>query len=1296
MTKRKKGGDLNDLAIKPPAVVRSKFLYFIVKCIKKCWMPFAIFLITMAILFSLFRALTPWAKQYKGEVEQHLSSLLGQPVIISSMETSWYWFEPVLKLNQVAVSDSQDHVLKLSKLLVGIDLLSSLWHWHIQPGILYIDDVHLTMRQVGKHWEIDGLQHAHQVTTLDSNAYIPILGWILGQKKIIIKNFSALVHLNDGSLLPISALNISATNHSGRYRLKGTAKLAQMTPTELFILADMKLNPDTLDKISGHAYLSAHHLLPTQWQNFFPKTPYHFDGGKGEIEVWLDLLKGHVTGLQTRFNFHRLAWTHQAKPEPQFMQFLRANLAWHATKEGWQLSADHINLRLEGVRWPENAFKLNYQTSTQTYRVFIKELLLQPLLATGIEWPERMQPLLAIHPSGHLQDTQVGVKDSEVNYVLTRFSDLSFEGQGPLPAVRNLSGAFHWQPTRGRLELDGQSTTIAPKGLAPITFDALNAAFEWNDLAQGLRISMGRLALSHPDFKINARGVLDDAFSPASRHLQLTAELTATHAKKWLAYIPSTLLKPKLDAWLKHNIKRIDHVDGQITINGALADFPFDKQPGEFSVATRFSGMDLYFHKKWPLMSDIDTYIRLNKRSLEFDVIHANLKDIPLDQANLRIDDLGMGMDTLLIHGKLDVPGSKMKAYIFESPLKDHLEKLEHLDVSGLLGLDLHLEVPLYPEKDDVLVLGALTFNDNKLIFHQRLADLPIRHMGGVLHFNEHGIMDSELRARLLGGPVAIQVKSITAPKAATEINIEGDTSIDVLHQQFDFPLFEVMQGHLNLLSRLTLTDDPADFDHLQMRIPLKGVAIDLPAPLGKAAEETTPLTIDVDFNAEKALRLRFNYDNRLNSDVWFTVSNGLLALDKGKIQVGKGPVVWKNLSGLQMMGSLAALNVQQWQDVFEKFPKTPSGPNLLENLQLIDMTLGELAIGGQNYSKVGIKANRTGKNTWSFAVDQRDIAGHLNYQLSTNTLSGHLKRLYLSNSLLSSQQILKATAPLKPRDIPNLEVSVDAVKLGKLDIGHVDLKSSSIDSTWHLENCNIKSLAYELTLKGDWKQQDEKNNTDMRAVLKINKLSDILQRLNLTPVIDAKKGDIQFDGGWPGDIRHFSLATLRGNMYMELQDGRITHLSKETEEKLGLGKLLSILSLQTIPRRLKLDFSDLSQEGYSFDKLKGNFTLKNGVMNTKDSYIDGPVAYASMKGNLDVVHHRYDIDLHISPHITASLPIVATIAGGPIAGLAAWAASKIINQGMQTVTGYTYQVSGPWLKPVVKQISIFKKTEHQ
>ena len=122
---------------------------------KKLWKPLAIVIILSAIVVSLFRGLTPWAKQYKTEVEQHLSILLGQPVTIHDMETSWYWFIPVLKLNDVTIHDQQAHALQLKKLLVGINLFGSLWHWQIQPGILYIEDVKLTIHQIDDQW--DGL-----------------------------------------------------------------------------------------------------------------------------------------------------------------------------------------------------------------------------------------------------------------------------------------------------------------------------------------------------------------------------------------------------------------------------------------------------------------------------------------------------------------------------------------------------------------------------------------------------------------------------------------------------------------------------------------------------------------------------------------------------------------------------------------------------------------------------------------------------------------------------------------------------------------------------------------------------------------------------------------------------------------------------------------------------------------------------------------------------------------------------------------------------------------------------------
>ncbi len=61
------------------------------------------------------------------------------------------------------------------------------------------------------------------------------------------------------------------------------------------------------------------------------------------------------------------------------------------------------------------------------------------------------------------------------------------------------------------------------------------------------------------------------------------------------------------------------------------------------------------------------------------------------------------------------------------------------------------------------------------------------------------------------------------------------------------------MDGHLNIVSTLTLTDDPNDLDNMQIDTSLTGVSIDLPSPLGKSAEQNKPLVIKVDFNPEKA-----------------------------------------------------------------------------------------------------------------------------------------------------------------------------------------------------------------------------------------------------------------------------------------------------------------------------------------------------------------------------------------------------------------------------------------------------------
>ncbi len=1182
--------------------------HFIIRLLKKCWMPLAILVIVVAILFSVFRALTPWAKQYKGEVEHHLSTLLGQPVTIADLETSWYWFEPVLKMDQVMLSDKQEHVIKFNKLLVGINLFSSLWHWQIQPGVLYVDDVHLTLHQVNDHWEVDGLNQDKQSITLESDSYLQILTWVLSQQKVVIKHVSAMIYLADGSLIPLNDLNFTAKHSYGHYRVKGNAILAQKKPTELIIIADMQVDPYAIKKASGHAYLSIQHFVAKQWQGFFPDTTFHVKSGDGDLELWLDLAKGNFFSLQSTMDFKNIDWTQDGKSKNHRVEFLQANLAWRTMSDGWRLTGDHIKLSLDGVNWPDNALQLNYKKSLNKYHAFFKELSLKSLLAADFPWPESMLPALALRPHGELYDTQIAVRAGEPDYFLTRFANLGWKGQGELPSVDHLAGVVYWQPTEGHIELDGESAVFTRKKLPPVVFDQLNAAFDWKQLTNGWRFSMDRFVLSRPDLVVSAQGVLDDPSQP-SANLRMTAEFSATEGRHWMDYIPSPYLKPKLDAWLKQDIKRIGKASGRIIVNGPLVDFPFDNQPGKFSINSYVSGLDLLIGKGWPLSRDINAHLRVDSRTLDADIVHADLKGVVVDKMSVVINDIGLGREALLIHGDIQAPADKVKNYVFASPIGERLSRWKMLDARDLISMDLRLEVPLYPESDHVLVRGLLTLDNNHFILHHALNKISLDKLSGTLNFDEYGVTGSELSAALAGDPVAIHIQSIRKQKSYIEVNIEGSTSIDLLRQKFSFPLLGLMDGHVSIQSLLTLRDSPNNLDHMNISTSLEGVAIDLPPPLGKTAVEAVPLTIDVDFNAEKTMN--------------FTLA----------------------------------------------------------------------------YKDLQMKANKLTKNDWSVNLKQKDVDADLRYQMDTNTLSGNVDHLYLGNAMIMNKKLKSVKSAFQPIDIPNMNLTFGIVKLDTVELGSVTLKSTSSPKQWTLDSCKVKSPDYLLTLQGDWKQEGKQNNTRVQADLQLFDLGKALARWNIIPAVEAHKGNVSFNGGWPGAIYDFSLDKVLGDMHITLKSGRITNLDKATEEKLGLGKLLSVLSLQTIPRRLKLDFSDLSKGGYSFDEFKGSFALKNGVLSTQDSYIDGPVAYASMKGDLDVVKHLYDVDLRVSPYIMASLPIVVTIAGGPIAGpiagVATWVASKIINKGMQQISAYTYKISGPWLDPVVQQVNIYRKKKN-
>jgi len=148
--------------------------------------------------------------------------------------------------------------------------------------------------------------------------------------------------------------------------------------------------------------------------------------------------------------------------------------------------------------------------------------------------------------------------------------------------------------------------------------------------------------------------------------------------------------------------------------------------------------------------------------------------------------------------------------------------------------------------------------------------------------------------------------------------------------------------------------------------------------------------------------------------------------------------------------------------------------------------------------------------------------------------------------------------------------------------------------------------------------------------------------------------------------------------------------VGQASDAQMGIGRMLSIFSLQTIPRRLMFDFSDLFQKGYSFDNVRGNFELRQGSAYTTNLAFDGPIARVGINGRIGLQKKDYDFTLSVTPYVSSGLPIAAgLLTGGPIGGAAALALSTVLGSAVSKAATYYYSVKGPWNNPSWQSIDV-------
>jgi uncharacterized protein YhdP len=125
------------------------------------------------------------------------------------------------------------------------------------------------------------------------------------------------------------------------------------------------------------------------------------------------------------------------------------------------------------------------------------------------------------------------------------------------------------------------------------------------------------------------------------------------------------------------------------------------------------------------------------------------------------------------------------------------------------------------------------------------------------------------------------------------------------------------------------------------------------------------------------------------------------------------------------------------------------------------------------------------------------------------------------------------------------------------------------------------------------------------------------------------------------------------------------------------------------LPRRLSLDFSDIFQKGFSFDRIEGDFILKDGNATTQNLVMDGPAARIEAQGRIGLGARDYDQIVTVNPNVTSSLPVAGAVVGGLGVGAAMLLAQQILEPEIDKATRVKYRVSGPWDNPEVKRITV-------
>ncbi|GGD61956.1 YhdP family protein [Lacimicrobium alkaliphilum] len=1223
--------------------------------LRKLWTLSAIILLTLAVLLSLMRVALPHMDDYKHWLEGYISEQYGADLQIGSISAAWKGTGPAIVLQDIALNNQLDSPIQLNikETQIELDFWSSLLNRRIQS----------------QRFNLNGLTLALDIPRLEAGSSdYPVVDAL---KELFLEQLHRF-SVNDSELFLATARQrqqvhieqLSWLNQENQHQGVGLLKVAELTRNSTRFILDLQGGRDNLN---GTFYADAKDLDISPWLEQLNPSERELAFARVNMTLWADIKDSKPTSLQADINDSQFRWEDANTLD---MQLIDGNFSARPIGSQWyyvlqdlqiQLNDDApITLGFSGKRTALGEIEL------ATGRLSLASVF--PLAALFM--PEnKFASLEKLAPQADITGLHALV--SEQGAALTmQFEDFNTAQTDLIPGLRGVSGRFDWGYNQGRLQFDATDEILHSELL-------LGNDLDFRELSGDIYFSLQQqqLIVAAPDIRFNSEDLqLTQAlhYESGTKNLSLLTRIDAMAVEHAKNYFPGALMGQNTQAYLEEALisGKIEH--GSVLWHGPVEQFPFENKQGVFQAKVDITDSEFDFDANWPSLTLLDMQLMFENESLTMTSQSGKLQDLDIGTVTAVIPRLVSSAE-LSINIDTRASGKHLSALMNNSQMAESLGNvLSEIQITGELSTAMNLNIPLTGK--NVVASGTVRFNDNPVYFQS--LDLNVQQLSGELNFVNDKISAEGLQAGLFNHDINVTLYGEQTQQGyATEVSLLGDWDVRQLLSEQGSGLAEFVEGNADWQAELSLLLPQQGYEYeFHLQSDMTGFASALPDPFAKPPEQDKPLLMNVEGD-ELVSNVRIQFGDRVRF-------NGLLPhkemrFSRAHLALGDSSFTGMG-TGFSVSANLPYISAEKVYDSLKALTGSvnDSGQSLLGLPERIFVNTERLNLFGGEFNRVELNIKNT-DIAWLASVNSSQSRADIEISHDWRGRGLRIDADYLN---LPAWQQQAPPEFESSNSLPPLEVSCKRCNYDGQDLGQVNLKLTPVNHGMRIENLDIKRNGDRLSASGDWVIDETQNHTRLAGNFESDDFGDLIRDFGFDAGVRDSSASMDFDLSWQQAPYKFNFATISGDVDWQLSDGYLTEVSDKG------ARIFSILSLESLIRKLTLDFRDVFAKGFFYDQMSGTFQIENGLVSTEDTMIDGSAGKMTLAGYTDLNTQAINYNIGFTPKVTSSLPVILAWMINTPAAIAALAIDEVLTSA-KVISNIKYSLTGTLDEPVLEEL---------